>query len=127
MTPHSIFFRAGCTLPDSVDPLREPFCDDWAHAVRLDAATLDGMIRRAGWHFMWVSRSCSRRGYGWTEEMATQRALDRALRGIARRFNAAEFDSLRVMRFLGFYIANATMEARQIQQNTSLDMVEENL
>jgi hypothetical protein len=31
------------------------------------------------------------------------------------------------MRFLGFYIANATMEARQIQQNTSLDLVEENL
>jgi hypothetical protein len=85
------------------------------------------MIRRAGWHFMWVSRSCSRRGYGWTEETATQQALDRALKGIARRFNAAEFDSLRVRRFLGFYIANATMEARQIQQNTSLDLVEESL
>ena len=127
MTTHSIFLRAGCTLPDNVDPFREAFCDDWAHVVRIDAATLDGMIRRAGWHFMWVSRSCSRRGYGWTEETATQRALDRALRGIARRFNAAEFDSLRVMRFLGFYIANATMEARQIQQNTSLDTVEENL
>ena len=127
MTSHSVFLRADCTLPDSVDPLREPFCDDWAHAVRLDAATLDGMIRRAGWHFMWVSRSCSRRGYGWTEETATQRALDRALRGIAGRFNAAEFDSLRIRRFLGIYIANATMEARQIQQNTSLDFVEEKL
>jgi len=76
---------------------------------------------------MWVSRSCSRRGYGWTEETATQRALDRALKGIAERFNAAEFDSLRVTRLLGFYIANVTMEARQIQQNTSLDIEEENL
>jgi hypothetical protein len=85
------------------------------------------MIRRAGWHFMWVSRSCSRRGYGATEETATQRALDRALKGIAERFNAAEFNSLRVMRFPGFYIANATVEARQIQQNTSLDSVEESL
>jgi hypothetical protein len=127
VTPHSIFLRVGCALPDSVDPLREPFCEDWAHVVRLDAASLDGMIRRAGWHFMWASRSCSRQGYGWTEERASRRALDRALRGIAGRFNAAEFNSLRVMRFLGFYIANATMEARQIQQNTSLDLVEENL
>ena len=127
MTPHSIFLRVGCALPDSVAPLREPFCDDWAHVVRIDAASLDRMIRRAGWHFMWVSRSCSRRGYGWTEETATQRALDRALKGIAERFNAAEFNSLRIMRFPAFDIANATVEARQIQQNTSLDSVEENL
>ena len=112
-----MFLRVGCALPDSVDPLREAFCDDWAHVLRLDSASLDGMIRRAGWHFMWVSRSCSRRGCGWTEETATRQALDRALRGIAGRFNAAEFNSLHLMRFLGFYIANAPVEARQIQRN----------
>jgi hypothetical protein len=125
VTPHSIFLRVGCTLPDSVDPLREPCSDGWAHVVKIEAASLDVMIRRAGWHFMWVRDSCSRRGYGLTEETATQRALDRSLRGIATRFNAAEFDSLRVVRFPGFYVASATMEARQIQQDTSLDFVEE--
>ena len=122
-----MFLRADCALPDSVDPLTERFCDEWAHVVRIDSASLDGMIRRAGWHFMWVSRSCSRRGFGRTKEMATRRALDRALRGIPARFNAAEFDSIRISHFLGFYIANATIEARQIQQHTSLDFVEENL
>lgn len=76
---------------------------------------------------MWVSMSCLRRGCGWTEETATRQALDRALRGIAGRFNAAEFGSLWIRRVLGFYIANATMEARQIQQNTSLDLIQENL
>ena len=74
---------------------------------------------------MWVQGSCSRRGYGRTEESATHRALARSLRGIARRFNAAEFDSLRITRFPGFYIADVTMEARQIQQNTSLDIADE--
>ncbi|MGA8089758.1 MAG: hypothetical protein WCA10_20970 [Terracidiphilus sp.] len=83
------------------------------------------MIRRAGWHFMWVQVSCSRQGYGLTEELAIHRALARALSGINKRFNAAEFDSLRISRFPGFYIANVTMEARQIQQNTSLDVVVE--
>jgi hypothetical protein len=126
VTPHSIFLRVGCALPDNVDPLKEPFCDDWAHVVSIDAASLDGMIRRAGWHFMWVSRSCSRRGYGWTEETATQRVLDRGLKGISERFNAAEFNSLRVMRSLDFYIANTTVEARQIQQSMSFDIDEEN-
>ncbi len=74
---------------------------------------------------MWVQGSCSRRGYGLTEESAIHRALARSLRGITKRFNAAEFDSLRITRFPGFYIANVTMEARQIQQNTSLDVVDE--
>ena len=74
---------------------------------------------------MWVQGSCSRRGYGRTEESAIHRALARSLSGIARRFNAAEFDSLRILRFPGFFVANVTMEARQIQQNTSLDAVAE--
>lgn len=122
---HSIFLRSECNLPDRVDPLREPFCDKWAHVEKIEASDFDVMIRRAGWHFMWVLGSCSRRGYGSTEEKATRRALARALRGLARRFNAAEFDSLRIMRFPGLYVANVTMEARQIQQNTSLDIADE--
>jgi len=122
---HSIFLRTGCALPDRVDPLRERFCDDWTCVEKIEASGLDVMIRRAGWHFMWVRRSCTRRGYGRTEESATHQAVARALSGIARRFNAAEFDSLRIMRFPGFYIANVTMEARQIQQNTSLDIANE--
>ena len=111
-------------LPDRVDPPRESFCDNWIHVESIEASDLDVMIRKAGWHFMWVQRSCSRRGYGSTEEKATHRALAGALRGINKRFNAAEFDSLRISQFPGFYIANVTMEARQIQQNTSLDIVE---
>jgi len=122
---HSIFLRSGCTLPDRVDPLREPFCDNWAHVEKIEASDFDVMIRKAGWHFMWVQGSCSRQGFGLTEEDAIHRALARALRGINRRFNAAEFDCLRISRFPGFYIANVTMEARQIQQNTSLDIVVE--
>ena len=121
---HSIFLRSGCTLPDRVDPPTGPFCDNWAHVEVIEASDFDVMIRRAGWHFMWVQGSCSRRGYGSTEEKATHRALARALKGINKRFNAAEFDSLRIMRLSNFYVANVTMEARQIQQNTSLDIAD---
>lgn len=122
---HSIFLRTRCILPDRVNPLKESFCGSWDQVERIEASDFDVMIRRAGWHFMWVQGSCSRRAYGSTEEKATHRALARALRGIAGRFNAAEFGSLRITRFPGFYIANVTMEARQIQQNTSLDIVDD--
>lgn len=59
-----------------------------------------------------------------TKEDAIHRAIARALRGIGRQFNGAEFDALRIMRFAGFYVADATMHARHIQENTSLELAQ---
>jgi hypothetical protein len=98
---------------------------NWTHVENIQATDLDVLIRRAGWHFVSVRSSCTRRAYGLTEESAIQRVLARALRGVGSRFNAAEFDSLQIMRLPGIYIANVSIEARQIQQNTSLDVVEQ--
>jgi hypothetical protein len=78
-------------------------------------------VRQAGWHFMWLQGASSRRGFGTTQDEAMARALVRALGGISRRFNAAELDAVRVKQFLGFYIANVTVQPRHIQQNASLE------
>ena len=120
----SIFLRSGCALPDRADPPTEHFCHNWDHVEKIAASDVDIMVRREGWHFMWVQRSSSRLGCGRTEANAINRAIARALRGIARQFNAAEFDALRIVRFAGFYVANVTMRARHIQQNSSLEMAQ---
>jgi len=116
---HSIFLRSGCVLPERVEPLRVPFSDNWARVEKIEAPIFDTMIRQARWHFMTLG-SCSRRGCGLTEAKATQQALARALEAVTRRFNAAEFESLRIARYPGFYIATVTMQARHVQQNASL-------
>ena len=85
----------------------------------------DATIRSAHWHFMWVQESYFRRGVGSTEETAIQKALHGALSSVSSQFNAAEFDRFHVSRFPGFYIANVTMYARHIQENTSLEMAAE--
>jgi hypothetical protein len=121
---HSILLRNGCILPDRVDPLRVSCGNNWTHLEEIEAPAFDVMIRKAGWHFMWIADPCSRRGFGWTPEKATDRATTRALNGVGWRFNAAEFDSLRVTRYPGFCIANVTMQARQIQQNTALEIAD---
>jgi len=108
-----------------LDPLREPFGDEWTLVEEITAPVFDTMIRQAGWHFMWMQGSCSRRGFGLTRQEATHRALARALKGLTRRFNAAELDSVRVTKWLGFHIANLTLQPRQIQQHTSLDIADE--
>jgi len=122
---HSVFLRKDCILPNRLDPLREPVGEDWMRVEDIPASVFDTMIRQAGWHFIWILRPSARRGFGMTRDVATGRALILALKGIAGRFNAAELDSIRVAKYPGFYIANVTLQSRQIQEHTSLDHVDE--
>jgi hypothetical protein len=122
---HSVFLREGCILPKRLDPLRAPVGDHWTCVDEIPASVFDTMIRQAGWHFMWILRPSARRGIGITRAAATNRALTRALRGIATRFNAAELDAIRVRKYPGFYIAKITLQSRQVQEHTALDHVDE--
>ncbi len=117
---HSVFLRSGCILPDRVDPCLQPIGKEWSVVEEIPALAFDTMVRRAGWHFMWLQEACSRRGIGLTEEVAIHRALSRALKGVSNRFNAAELDSVQITQYPGFQIANVTVLTLQIQQHASL-------
>jgi hypothetical protein len=122
VTPHSVFLRAKCILPVPLDPLTEPVGENWTRVEDITAPVFDTMIRQKGWHFMQVDRPCARRGVGLTEQGAVGRALAHALSGVAARFNAAELISFRVTKYSGFYIAGVTLQPRQIQQYTWLEI-----
>lgn len=121
MKLHSVFLRSGCILPDGLDLLTERVGENWTIVEEITAPVLDTMIRRMGWHFQWVLRPCSRRGFGLTEESAVQRALARALKGVAGRFNAAELIAVQTTKYLGLHIASVALQPRLIQQYTWLD------
>jgi hypothetical protein len=120
-----VFLRDGCILPDRFDLRQEPFCDGWNEATGVLVSELDVTVRKAGWHFMWVTDSHSSRGFGGTAEIAIHRALVRALVHVKGRFNVAELGSLQITNFLGLKIAKVTLHARHIQKQTSLDSVGE--
>ena len=122
MRLHSIFLRKECILPDRLDPLREPFGRNWMLVKEITGRVFDTMIRHAGWHFIWMSGSCSRRGFGRTQEEAIDRALVRALGAVNQQCNAAEFDSVQVAKYLGFSVANVTVQRHRIQEDTSLNV-----
>jgi hypothetical protein len=121
MKQHSVFLRKGCVLPNRMDPLREAVGENWTQVEELTAKIFDTMIRQAGWHFMWIRKSCARRGIGTSRQNAIDSALIHALGGIASRFNAAELDSIQVAKYLIFHVAKVTVQPRQIQHYTSLD------
>lgn len=122
MKLHSVFLREGCILPGRLDPLRESFGRNWMLVNEITTAVFDTMIRHAGWHFIWMAGSCSRRGFGRTREQAIDRALVRALGAVNKHCNAAEFDSVRVAKYPGFSVANVTVQRHRIQEYTSLDI-----
>lgn len=122
MKLHSVFLRSDCILPDRLDPCRQPIGEGWSIVDEIPALVFDTMIRRAGWHFMWLQDSCSRRGVGLTKERAIRRALSRALKGVSKRFNAAELDSLQITEYPGFQIASVRIQTLQIQRHASLNM-----
>jgi len=118
---HSVFLRNECILPEPLDPLRTPFGEHWTHVEDIPASVFDTMIRQAGWHFIWMTGSCSRRGYAQTEAKAIERALGRALEAISTQSNAADFDSVQVTRYLGLHVASVTVQRRRIQQHSALE------
>lgn len=122
MNLHSVFLRSGCILPDRLDPRLQPIGEQWSVVEEIPALVFDTMIRQAGWHFMWLQEACTRRGIGLTEETAIRRALSGALKGVSKRFNAAELDSIQVTRYPGFQIANVTVQTLQIQRHASLNI-----
>jgi hypothetical protein len=124
LKPHSVFLRKACILPDRLQPLREPAGENWTLLAEITAPIFDTMIREQGWHFLWVYRPCTRRGFGMTQETATRRALTSALKGMAGRFNAAELIDVVARKHSGFHTANVTLQPRQIQQYTWLEIAE---
>ena len=123
MNPHSVFLRSGCILPDRLDPSLKPIADDWSVVEEIPALVFDTMVRKTGWHFMWLQGRCSRLGLGFTRETAIRRALMRALNGVSKRFNAAELDCIEITQYPGFQIANVTVQTIHIQEKASLENI----
>jgi hypothetical protein len=120
MNLHSVFVRTGCILPGSLNPVRKQFVRNWMLVEEISALGFDSMIRKAGWHLLWLQEACSRRGFGLTEEVAVRRAFSSALRGISKRYNAAEVDSFEITHYPGFHVVNVTVQTLQVQQHASL-------
>jgi len=120
-----VFLRKDCVLPERMDLLSEPVGDRWTLVAEITAPVLDTMIRQMGWHFEWVDGPCRGKGFRLNAEDATRRALVGALNRVAGRFNAAELIDFQLKKILGFHIARVTVQPRQIQQFTWLEIAQD--
>jgi hypothetical protein len=112
-------------MPFGVNVSQEPFCDGWMSVPETDVNVLDGLIRAADWHFMWISDGTSRFSVGKTEDGASKSAIFLALQKVDPQFNAAELDQLQTTRHPGFYIARAFLHPRHIQRHGILGQADD--
>jgi hypothetical protein len=117
----SVFLRDDCILPSSLDPLRHAFGEHWTHVEGILEPVFDTVIRHAGWHYIWMLGSCSRRGWARTQDAAIDKGLSRALRALSDQANAAELDSVQITRYPWFHVANVTVQRRCIQEHSALE------
>jgi hypothetical protein len=123
VTPHSVYLRTACTLPNRFRIPQDKFDENWLLARNISPATLDSSLRSAGWHFMAIAGDFRKMGFGLTEEAATRRALAFAFTFVCRRYNAAEVESVGVRRILGLKVVTVEIHARHIQQQTVLESI----
>lgn len=112
-------------MPPHFELAQQPFADNWMQLEEIGATVLDTMIRHAGWHFVCLQGLHSRSGVGLSRDEAIHKALARALKGLKMRFNAAELESVQVSSYPFFHVAKVTVQARHVQQHTSLEMAVE--
>lgn len=123
MTPHSVYLRKSCTLPNRFRLAQDKFDENWLLARNISAATFDSSLRHAGWHFIAIAGTFRKMGFGFTEDAALRRALALAFKYIHRSYNAAEVESVGVKRLLGLRVATVELHARHIQQQTVVESI----
>jgi hypothetical protein len=123
VTPHSVYLRTACTLPNHFRIPQDKFDENWLLARNISSATLGSSLRNTDWHFMAITGAFREMGFGLTEEAATRKALASAFKHIQRRYNAAEVESVDVRRILGFKVVTVEMHARHIQEQTVLESI----
>ena len=103
-----------------MNPGKRTLDSDWFVVEDFRALDFDRLIRRAGWHFMWLQGARCRRGYGLSEEKAVRRGLLRALNCVPKAFNAAELDSVEITEYPGFKTAVVIVQPLHIQEHAQL-------
>ena len=73
---------------------------------------------------MWLADTSSCSGVSLTATSATDKPIRGALKRIQKRFNAAELESIKLSKYLGFQVARVTLHARHIQQSAILGLID---
>ena len=120
----TILIKEGTVLPEVLRFESEPCAPGWRLVKNRDAYGLGRKIREAGWTFPWRAGEIGATVFGLDE----QKTLRRAVEQILANLEAAELNSLEIMRvaseaskrFLGVRYVTVSAQSRDIQESAPL-------
>ena len=120
----SILIKEGILLPEFLRFESEPCAPGWRLVKNLDGYGLGRKIHEAGWTFSWRAGEIGATVFGLDEQKTLRRAVEQMLANL----EAAEFNSLEIMRvaseaskrFLGVHYVTVSAQSRDIQESAFL-------
>jgi hypothetical protein len=120
----NIFVREGTPLPEALQLESEPYLPGWRLVKNLAARGLERKLRQAGWNFFCLAGYSHVSVFGFDEEKAVQRAVERILANrTLKRFNVLEITRVSSgvsKRFLGVCYVTLCAQSRHIQESVFL-------
>lgn len=121
----TMLLRGHAALPTGLALETEEFQNSWSFVLSGDTSWLDNELRARGWHFIRIAKGLVNGGVGQTSQKAIASALERALRHVNERFNAAEVGFVSVKQYPWFFSVQVKIYPYQIQQGATLTSVDE--
>ena len=119
--PGAILIEEGTPVPESLRFESEPYSKGWRLVKNLNGYELDQKTTKAGWNFFYMAVEIRATVFGFDEEKALRRAVNRVLTKLrSGKFNCLEITQLVARRFLGLPYVTVSAHPRHIQESVVL-------
>jgi hypothetical protein len=117
----TILIEEGTPLPESLRFESEPYSNGWRLVRNLDGYELGQKTTKAGWNFFYMAVEIKATVFGFDEEKALRRAVNRVLTKLkSEKFNCLEITQVAAKRFLGLPYMTVSAHPRHIQESVFL-------
>lgn len=117
----TILIEEGTPLPESLRFESEPYSNGWRLVKDLNGYELDQKTTKAGWNFFYMAVEIKATVFGFDEEKALRRAVERILTNLkSEKFNCLEITQVAAKSFLGLPYVTVSAHPRHIQESVVL-------
>jgi hypothetical protein len=117
----TILIEEGTLLPESLRFQSEPYSNGWRLVNNLNGYELDQKTTKAGWNFFYMAVEIKATVFGFDEEKALRKAVNRVLAKLkSEKSNCLEITQVAAKSFLGLPYVTVSAHPRHIQESVVL-------
>jgi hypothetical protein len=117
----TMILEDGAQIPRPLVVDTKPYSPGWSSIIKTTSAQLDRELESAGWTFFYMADEIRTRGFGFSDQSRTDRAVAKVVNAVKRQnCNCLEITQMRRCSFLGLPYTSVVAHARHIQESRCL-------